>query len=174
MDKKKRLSSMKLAIMHSLKAKIEIIGINPYVLLPDNVLAAIFKEAGKDKGPIPIKGTVNDQPYIQTLIKYSGAWRLYINTTMLKNSPKRIGELISITVGFDPAERIIKPHPKLTEALKSNKEAKSAFDNLRPSAQLEIVRYISNLKSDESINRNVAKAINHLLGKERFVGRDKP
>lgn len=160
--------------MHTLKAKIEIIGINPYILLPDNILASIFKQAGKDKGPIQIKGTINDQPYIQTLVKYSGAWRLYINTTMLKNSPKRIGETIDITVEFDSAPRIVKPHPKLVEALKNNKDARTVFDNLRPSAQLEIVRYISNLKSAESVDRNVLKAINHLLGKETFVGRDKP
>lgn len=160
--------------MHSLKAKIEIIGINPYILLPDKVLASIFKQAGKDKGPIPIRGTINEQPYIQTLVKYSGAWRLYINTTMLKNSPKRIGEIINITVEFDPVERTIKPHPKLIKALNENKEARAVFENLRPSAQLEIVRYISHLKSEESVDRNVLKAINHLLGKERFVGRDKP
>jgi len=160
--------------MQVIKAKIEIIGINPYILLPDDVLTAIFKQSGKHKGPIPIKGTINNKPYIQTLVKYSGAWRLYINTTMLKNSPKRIGEIIDITVEFDPVKRVVAQHPKLTKALNDNKEAGVVFDSLRPSAQLEIVRYISNLKTEESIDRNVLKAINHLLGKERFVGRDKP
>ena len=44
--------------MLSFKANIEIIGINPYVLLPDKVLLALFKQAGKDKGPIPVKGKI--------------------------------------------------------------------------------------------------------------------
>lgn len=160
--------------MHKLKAEIQIIGVNPYILLPNDVLTTIFKQADKDKGPIPIKGTLNDKPYIQTLVKFRGAWRLYINWKMLKDSPKRIGEIIELTVEFDPTERIIPQHPKLIKALKENPKAKTIFDNLRPSLQLEIVRYISHLKSEEAIDRNVIKSIDFLLGKGRFVGRDKP
>ena len=157
-----------------MKAKIEIIGINPYIVLPEKVLESIFIEAGKEKSPIPIKGTINGAPYIQNLVKFKKAWRLYINTRMLKDSPKRIGEIIEITIGYDPVERIVEQHRKLTEALIENKEAKFIFDGLRPSLQKEIVSYIANLKSEESIDRNVHKAIAFLLGKERFIGRDKP
>jgi Domain of unknown function (DUF1905) len=60
------------------KATIDIIGVNPFVLLPDPVLKNIFKQAQKDKGPIPVRGTINGHPFIQTLVKYSGYWRLYI------------------------------------------------------------------------------------------------
>ncbi|WP_241003780.1 hypothetical protein [Lactococcus taiwanensis] len=45
---------------------------------------------------------------------------------------------------------------------------------MTPSKQLEINRYIAKLKSQEAIERNVARAIGFLLGKNRFVGRDKP
>ena len=74
----------------------------------------------------------------------------------------------------DPEERIIPAHPAFLKALKKNKEAKQIFYNLRPSLQLEIVRYLSFLKTEESINRNVNNAVNFLLGKQRFIGRDKP
>lgn len=160
--------------LHSFKATIEIIGINPFVFVPESILAAIFKQAAKDKGKIPIRGKINDLPYKQTLVKYNGNWRLYINTTMLKNSPKRIGEFITLTIEFDPSDRGIKPHPKLIKALNAHSEAKIVFDGLRPSLQLEIVRYIANLKTEQSIDRNIIKAIDFLLGKARFVGRDKP
>jgi hypothetical protein len=160
--------------MHKFKAEIEIIGINPFVFVPEKILVEIFKQAGKDKGKIPIRGTVNNLPYKQTLIKYSGDWRLYINTLMLKNSPKRIGETIELTIEFDPSDRTIQPHPRFVKALNKNKQAKAVFNNLRPSTRLEIVRYISNLKTEESIDRNVIKAIDFLLGKGRFVGREKP
>src|SRR3954467_11032197 len=105
------------------KANIEIIGINPFVFVPDKILAEIFKQAGKDKGKIPISGTVNGILYRQTLVKYSGHWRLYINTSMLKKSPERIGETITVTVAFDPSDRTIQPHPKLVKAFKEHKEA---------------------------------------------------
>jgi hypothetical protein len=160
--------------MHKFKAEIEIIGINPFVFVPEKILLEIFKQAKKDKGKIPIRGTVNNLPYKQTLIKYSGDWRLYINTFMLKNSPKRIGETIELTIEFDPSDRTIQPHPRFVKALNKNKQAKAVFDNLRPSTQLEIVRYIANLKTEESIDRNIIKAIDFLLGKGRFVGREKP
>ena len=156
-----------------MKAEIQIIGINPYVLLPENVLAYVFKQAGKDKGPIPIKGTINGRLYTQTLVKFGGFWRLYVNTTMLPHSPRRIGEVIDITVTFDPVERTITPHPKLTKALAENDAAKAVFDSLRPSLQHEIVRYIARLKSENSVDHNILRAIDFLLGKGRFVGRDK-
>ncbi|MBL7974316.1 MAG: DUF1905 domain-containing protein, partial [Candidatus Kapabacteria bacterium] len=82
-------------------ATIEIIGVNPFVSVPTDILELLFIQAEKRKGKIPIKGTINNQPYTQTLVRYAGAWRLYINTSMLKNSPKRIGEEITITVEFD-------------------------------------------------------------------------
>jgi uncharacterized protein YdeI (YjbR/CyaY-like superfamily) len=160
--------------MHRFNAQIEIVGINPYVTLPDEVLAEICIQAKKDKGPIPVKGFINDAPFVQRLMKLKGIWRLYINTAMLKNSPKRIGETIAVQIEFDPAERLINPHPKLVEALTLNKEAKAVFDKLIPSRRLEIVRYIANLKTEESVDRNVAKAIDLLLGKGRFIGRDRP
>ncbi len=160
--------------MKKFSAEIDLIGINPFVYLPDHVLTFIFKQAKKDKGPIRVKGTINRKPYTQTLVKYRGAWRLYINTSMLKNSPKRIGETIEITIEFDRAEREISMNPKLEEALNKNPVAKKVFDSIASSRRLEIVRYISLLKSEESVDKNVVKAIDFLLGNGAFVGRNKP
>jgi hypothetical protein len=156
------------------KAEIKIIGINPYVTVPVKLLNKIFKKAGRDRGPIPICGLINGRAYKQTLVKYKGEWRLYINTFMLANSPRRIGETIEISVAFDPADRTIEPHPKFVKALAENKAAKKVFDELAPSRKKEIVRYILSLKTEESVTRNIEKAIDFLNGKGRFVGRDKP
>jgi hypothetical protein len=46
------------------------IGINPFVYVPEHILAKIFVEAGKDKGHIPICGMINKNEYVQTLLKY--------------------------------------------------------------------------------------------------------
>lgn len=87
--------------MRRFSANIGIIGINPFVELPEKVLAAVLKAAGKDKGPIRVRGTINGDPYRQTLLRYKGEWRLYINGFMLKNSPRRIGEKIVVEIEFD-------------------------------------------------------------------------
>ena len=155
-------------------AEINIIGVNPYVHVPEKILQHIFRKSGRSKGAIPIKGTVNGSPYKQTLIRYKGDWRLYINTSMLQHSPKRIGEIIKISAAYDPEPRIITPHANFQKALNKNKEAKRVFDNLPASRRMEIVRYLANLKTAQALERNILRAIQFLLGKERFVGREKP
>ncbi|WP_026715173.1 YdeI/OmpD-associated family protein [Flavobacterium daejeonense] len=159
---------------YTFQATIEIIGINPFVFVPEEILSYIFEKAAKSKGPIPVKGSVNAVPYTQNLMKFKGEWRLYINTKMLKNSPKRIGEQITISIDYDAEKRSIPIHPKLLQALKDDKAANNIFQNLRPSLQHEIIRYIAHLKTEESIDKNILKAIAFLLGKGKFVGREKP
>jgi hypothetical protein len=156
----------------SFHAVIEIIGINPFVFIPEPVLNDLFRESGKDKGPIPVKGAINGKAYQQTLVRFAGEWRLYINTKMLPKSPKRIGETVEVSIETDPSDRSIHPHPKLLQALEANPEANKIFESLIPSLQNEIVRYIANLKTETSVEKNVVKAIGFLLGKERFIGRD--
>ncbi len=161
-------------IMHRFNSVLDIIVGNPFVYVPDEILKHLFEKADKTKGPIPVKGEINGKPYQQTLVKYSGAYRLYINMIMLKNSPRRIGEAIEVSIAYDPADRTVEPHPKWLKALQNNAQANKVFEGLSPSRQKEMIRYISNLKTEESVDRNVKRAINFLLGKERFVGRDKP
>lgn len=157
--------------MKRFDAYIDIIGINPFVPLPEKVLAWVCLGAGKEKGPIRVRGTINDRPFRQTLVRYQGAWRLYINGTMLKDSPRRIGEKIRVAIEFDPEEKVVPMHPVLERALRENKKAAGAFSELTPSRRLEIVRYIAALKTEESVARNVGRAIRHLTGEEIFVGR---
>lgn len=153
------------------KAKLDIVGINPFVFLPKKALTAVFKQAGKDRSPIPVRGTVNGQPYRQNLVRHQELWRLYINTSMLKKSPERIGERLELSIEFDPEPRTIETPPAFTKALKANKEAGKIFAQLNNSTQNEIVKYLSKLKTQESLDKNIEKAINFLLGKERFIGR---
>jgi hypothetical protein len=158
--------------MQSFEAKILKIGINPYVPLPSPVLKELFRQAGKSKGVIPVCGTLNGEKFTQTLVKYNGKWRLYLNTPMRKVAGIDVGDLATVKIKFDRSPRTITMHSKLKQALTENKDADSVFQQLPPSYQKEIIRYINLLKTEESISRNIEKAIKHLLGKERFVGRD--
>jgi hypothetical protein len=146
-------------------ATIELIGVNPYVLVPEAVLEEIFGQAGKRTGPIPVQFTIDGHAFSQTLVKYSGHWRLYLNGPMRQAAGKQVGAAAVFTLRYDPASREVALHPKLAQAL---------FANLPASRRLEIVRYIARLKSEESVDRNVERAIRFLLGQERFIGRDKP
>jgi Domain of unknown function (DUF1905)/Bacteriocin-protection, YdeI or OmpD-Associated len=160
--------------MHLFTAKIYIIGVNPYLGPPARVLKLLLGQAGKTKGPLPIKGTLNGHKFIQTLVKFKGKWRLYLNTPMRKAAGIDVGDTALVEVEFDSRLRITSMHAKLKAALQKNKEAKTIFDQLIPSRQNEINRYINNLKTEVSIDKNIVRALNFLLKKERFIGRDKP
>lgn len=153
-------------------AQLEIIGINPFVFIPEKILNEIFETSGKNKSPIPVKGTVNSKEFKQNLMKYLGEWRLYINLTMLKDSPKRIGETIEVSVEFDNSDRTISIHPQLDKAIKGNPVALKNFENLIPSRRLELIRYINNLKTEASIQRNIEKIIKYLHGETDFFGKN--
>lgn len=160
--------------MPAFKALIQIIGVNPYVLLPEKVLHTLFKEAGKDKGKIPVQMKIDGHAFPQTLVKYSGHWRLYLNMPMRKAAGKDVGDTARFEITYDSVKREIAAPPEFLNALKTNPAAAQVFEKLRPSLQLEIVRYLARLKSKESLDRNIIRAIQFLLGKARFVGRDKP
>ncbi|MCP1300771.1 YdeI/OmpD-associated family protein [Chryseobacterium sp. S0630] len=156
---------------NSFTASLEIIGINPFVFIPEEILEEIFNESGRNKSPIAVKGTVNGKEFKQNLMKYLGEWRLYVNLIMLKNSPKRIGEVIEVVLEYDDSDRSIAIHPQLEKAIKESTVATANFENLIPSRRHELIRYINNLKTEASIQRNIDKIIRHLHGETDFFGK---
>lgn len=153
------------------KAEIKIIGINPFVFVPEEVLNSIFHQSGKNKGQIPIDIKIDGHDFRQTLVRYAGDWRLYLNMPMRRAAHKDVGDFATFEMEFNPEKQIIDMHPKLTEALAKHPRAQEIFDGLSPYLQKEIVRYIANLKTESSIDKNVKRAIGFLLGEERFIGR---
>src|SRR6185436_9550814 len=114
--------------MKFFSAKIQIIGVNPYVLLPSTLLKHLFQKAGKDKGAIPVQLKIGGKDFIQNLVKYSGKWRLYLNGPMRKAAGKDVGDTIEIQIDFDPKPRRTLVHSKLKKAFTENPNAKKAFE----------------------------------------------
>ncbi len=152
--------------MQGFSAKIYKIGINPVVDPPDDVLEALFAQAGRSKGPIPVRGRLNGAEFIQTLVKYQGAWRLYINGPMLKASGLMVGNTAGVEIEFDPRPRGVPMLSELANALKKDKAANTAFGDLPPSRQKEILRYLGSLKTAESMTKNIDRVLKHLKGEQ--------
>ena len=153
-------------IVKSFAAIIHKIGINPYVSVPEEVLSALFKQAKKSKGPIPVRGTIHGKPFLQTLVKYQGAWRLYINGEMRRAAGVDVGDRATLKVEYDPIPRIEAIPLKFREALSNHKAAKSAFERLPASRQKEMLRYLNSMKTETSLQRNIEKIIRHLAGEQ--------
>ena len=159
-------------LINTFKAQIQIIGINPFVFLPESLLQHLFLEIKKDKGRIPVKMKIDGHEFTQTLVKYKGNWRLYLNLAMRKAANKSIGDYADFEIVIDNQKRSVPMHPKLLKALEENTKAMAAFESLPPYLQKEIKRYFSHLKTETTVDKNVIKALNFLLGKGQFVGRD--
>ena len=151
--------------MQSFIAKIYKLGINPAVDPPEEVLSALFESAGKEKGPIPVRGKIDGAEFTQTLVKFQGGWRLYVNGEMMKASGTKVGDEIAVEIEFDPRPRDVPMPVRLRDALKFDKKAKIAFAELPPSRQKEIFRYINSLRTEESIARNIEKILQQLKGR---------
>lgn len=138
------------------------LGINPVVDPPERVLSAIFKQVGRTKGPIPVRGKLNSAEFRQTLVKYSGAWRLYVNGVMLKASGTKVGDEVRVVIEFDDSPPVVGMPKALSAVLATDRVARAAFEELTLYRKKEIMRYIGSLKTEEAIRKNVAKIIDQL------------
>ena len=152
--------------MISFSAKVIKLDINPCVNLSENILNKLFRQAGKSKGPIPVKGKLNGKNFLQTVVRYKGEWRLYLNTQMRVDACVDVGDKVKIELEFDPSPRLVPMLSDFNKALSKNIKAKNAFEKLPPSHQKEILRYLNSLKSKDAVSRNVKRAILQLTGKK--------
>lgn len=155
----------------SFKANIDKIGINPFVFIPEKILKQLFIQANKTKGKIPVKIKIDGHEFSQTLVKFSGEWRLYINTPMRRAAGKDVGDKALFEIEYDKTNRTIEMHPALKKMLSKDKELNEKFKALQPSLQFEIIKYLSFLKTPESIQKNIEKISFYLQGKGEFLGR---
>jgi hypothetical protein len=150
--------------MPAFSATIRLLGVNPYVAVPARERKRIFKAAGRETGPIAVRGRIDATPFRQTFVKYQGEWRLYLNTPVRRAAGKDVGDRVAVEVEFDPAPRKEPVPPALKRALQLDAGARAAFEALSASRKKEICRYINALKTQPSRERNIQLVIAHLSG----------
>lgn len=151
-------------------------GINPYVLV-SATLAAQLKENWRK--PLPVLVQVNSKPEppwrINMMPAGDGSFYLYLSGEVLKASNTKVGSVVDVKLQFDADYKPGPVHPMPTwfsEALTQNQLAQQGWDELIPSLQKEILRYMTRLKSIEAQSRNTQLAIHVLAGgKGRFLAR---
>ena len=128
---------------------------------------------------MPVLVQINGEPRppwrINMMPMGNGAFYLYLHGDVRKASASQVGDMVDVSVRFDPAYRGGPMHdmPRWFRGpLYANARARRAWLALTPSRQKEILRYLSWLKSKDARERNVAKAIRVLSGaKERYMAR---
>lgn len=164
--------------MASLKftAPIQIVGINPYVLVSARRAAKL--KPGWRK-PMPVLVRVNgkpEQPWAINMMPVGdGSFRLYLHGTVRKASGTGVGDRVQVEVQFDSGYKNGPQHPMpswFRNALRENEVARKNWEELTPSRKKEVLRYFASLKSPEARERNLQKALRVLGGaSERFMAR---
>ena len=139
--------------------------INPCVVVPAKLIAALKAESGKNQS-IPVRASLQGRPFQANLVRYRGAWRLYLNGTIRKAAGAEPGDRVTVTLAFDPRPRTLPVPTAFAKALAADRKAKAAFEALPPSRRKELLRYLGNLKREESLLRNIGRMLRHLTGKK--------
>lgn len=158
------------------RAPIEIRGINPYVLVSADKVARLKRDWRK---PMPVRVRVNGKPALPWRINLmpvgNGIFYLYLHGQVRTESGTSVGDIVSLTVEFDESYKGGPADPMpvwFGKELRRRSAARRGWDNLPPSRQKEILRYLARLKSPEAQQRNVQRALHVLAGgKARFMGR---
>ncbi len=157
-------------------ARIELRGINPYVMVSEAQAQQIRPDW---KRPIPVTVQVNGQPEpparVNMMPAGDGSFLLYFDGAIRKASATAVGDTVEVSLAFDDSYRGGPAHAMPAEfaaRLDANPVAKARWDQLSPSLQKEMLRYLARLKSDAARTRNIEQALNVLNGaKVRFMAR---
>jgi hypothetical protein len=159
-----------------IRARVEIIGVNPYVMVGAKEASHIRRNW---RGPMPVrlrvKGRSNWTWRINLMPVGDGRFRLYLNGDIRKESNLQVGDMTDIEAQFDEKYRSGPLHPMpawFSDELSHNPLAEQGWDQLAPSRQKEILRYFAQLKSPEAKRRNAQRAMHVLAGgRGRFMAR---
>jgi hypothetical protein len=146
------------------RATIALLGVNPYVCLPPARLKALLAQAGRTSGAVPVQVQLGGAAFRSNLVKYAGAWRLYLNMPMRRAAGKDVGDSVLIELELDREPRVEPMPPKLQHELDRDAVARAAFAELTVSRRKEILRYLNAARTSETLERNVAKVLAHLRG----------
>ncbi len=135
-------------------------GINPCVDVPEHLSQVLGK-----KGYIPVRGTLNGQPFQATLVPVkNNPYRLFINGEMRKSANVDVGDEISVVLEFDARPREIPIPEVFAQALDQNPQARAVYERLTPSRRKDILLYMNSLKKPESLQKVIDRVIKDLLG----------
>jgi hypothetical protein len=158
-------------------AAIEIVGVNPYVLVDDERATALRPGWRR---PMPVLVKINgrpDSPWRTNMMPVgNGEFYLYLHGGMRKSANAKVDDVVTISLRFDDSYRNGPLHESpdwFASALESNAKVLANWEGLAPSRQKEVLRYFAGLKTDDAKKRNLVQVLRVLGGaRERFMGRD--
>lgn len=152
---------------HNFKATIYKVGINAVVDVP----ARITKTMQPEKGYMKVKGTINGFDFKTTLVPVKNApHRLFVNRIMLKGGNTALDKTAAFSIEqyFATVKKEYPMLPALRKQLKE-KSLLNKFEQLTDSRKKDILRYLANIKTGETLHKNIDKLIRQLQEQVKVV-----
>jgi hypothetical protein len=161
----------------SFTARIEITGLNPYVLVRAEQAMTLKSEWRRS---MPVLVRLNGGPRTRWRTNMmpagDGDYLLYLHGAMREVSGTSVGDDVSVELSFDHDYRggPAQDAPEWFQAaLELEPVAMANWTALSPSRRKEVVRYLSTLRSKEAKGRNLTRVMWVLSGGTgRYMGRE--
>lgn len=105
------------------------------------------------KGYIQVKGKLKGHKFIATLVPRKGSkYVMFLNQEIRKTTHTKAGDVVNITIEYDPESRELPVPVDLEDALNQNPDAVKGFDKFSTLHRSEIIAWITvakNLKPEK-------------------------
>ncbi|MEJ7627072.1 MAG: YdeI/OmpD-associated family protein [Ferruginibacter sp.] len=128
-----------------------------YILIPQKTAASIKPET---KSSFRVKGFIDEHPIhsVALIPMGKGDFILTVNAEMRKALRKQKGASVHVKIELDTSEYII--CPGLLSCLEDDPDALQYFKSLLPSHQRYFSKWIESAKTDATITKRIAMAVN--------------
>jgi len=136
-------------------ASIYKVGLIRYVDVPREVSKRFGSAAH-----VPVTGTVEGVPVRTTLVsRGKGAYRMAIHSEIRKKLRVDCGAVVEIAIQLDEESREPELPPALVLALRNAPKAQRRFRGITTALRRQIVRYLTAVKSQETLERRVSRFV---------------
>jgi bifunctional DNA-binding transcriptional regulator/antitoxin component of YhaV-PrlF toxin-antitoxin module len=123
--------------------------------------AKVVEALGTSKRP-PVRVTINGYTYRSTMAVMNGKFMLGVSAEVRAAAGVAGGDEVDVEVELDTVPRDVTVPPELRKALATNPRAKAFFEMLSYSKKRLYTLPIENAKTEETRQRNLAKAMSEL------------
>ena len=149
---------------HVFSAKIYKVGVIRYVDVPPDVSRA----NGEGAPHVAVEGQVEGAPFRSTLVsRGAGNYRLAIHSDIRKKLRVDAGAVVEIAMQRDEESREPVLPPALVLALRHAPKAQTAFRNMSTALRRQVVRYLTSVKQQSTLERRVAAFVRRLEQRTR-------
>jgi Domain of unknown function (DUF1905)/Bacteriocin-protection, YdeI or OmpD-Associated len=145
--------------LHVFSGKIYKVGLIRYVDVP----AEVTRKMSAKGAHLPVRGTVEGISVRTTLVsRGKGCYRVAIHGDIRKRLRIDAGTVVEIAIKRDdePREPVLPPF--LVLSLRNSSPAQAAFRNMTTALRRQIVRYLTSVKRQATLERRVAKFVRRL------------